>query len=146
MVATFAWLGIAVVFGFIEAAAPALVCLWFCLGAAVAFVTSFFVDDLLVQVIVFLVASIAMLLALRPFLRKRTKANPEDALTNSDAYVGREVVVTQGIPEGSGRTGRVLLADVSWLARTPGGNALPTGAHATVKQVDGTVLVVEPAA
>ena len=109
MVATFVWLGIAVVFGFIEAAAPALVCLWFCLGAAVAFVVSFFVDNILAQVAVFLVASVAMLLALRPFIRKRTKANPEDALTNSDAYVGREVVVTQGIPEGAGQTGRVLL-------------------------------------
>ena len=146
MVATFVWLGIAVVFGFIEAAAPALVCLWFCLGAAVAFVVSFFVDNILAQIAVFLVASVAMLLALRPFIRKRTKANPEDALTNSDAYVGHEVVVTQGIPEGAGQTGRVLLADVSWLARTPDGSALPTGTRAKVAQVDSTVLVVEPLA
>lgn len=146
MIATFVWLGIAVVFGVIEAAAPALVCLWFCLGAAIAFVVSFFVDNLLVQVAVFLVASVAMLLALRPFMRKRTKSNPADALTNADSYVGREVVVTQQIPEGAGRTGRVLLADVSWLARTPDGKPLATGSRATVRAVDSTVLVVEPAA
>lgn len=146
MIATFIWLGIAIVFGVIEAAAPALVCVWFCLGAAIAFIVSFFVDNLLVQIAVFLVASVILLLALRPFMRKRTKANPEDALTNADAYVGREVVVTQQIPEGTGRTGRVLLADVSWLARTPDGRPLATGSRATVRAVDSTVLVVEPAA
>lgn len=144
MVATFVWLGLAVLFGIIEAAAPALVCLWFCLGAGIAFVVSFFVPDVVVQIIVFLVCSVALLLALRPFMRKRIKANPEDALTNFDAYVGREVLVTQAIPAGSGQNGRVLLADVSWLARTADGSALSSGSHATVKQVDGTVLVVEP--
>ena len=146
MIATFIWLGVAVVFGIIEAAAPALVCLWFCLGAAIAFIVSFFVDNPLVQVAVFLVASVAMLLALRPFMRKRTKSNPEDALTNAESYVGREVIVTQQIPEGAGRTGRVLLADVSWLARTPDGKPLATGSRATVREVDSTVLVVVPAA
>lgn len=145
MVATFVWLGLAVLFGVVEAIAPALVCLWFCLGAAVAFAASFFVDDVVIQVAIFLVSSVLMLVALRPFIRKRTKANPEDALTNADTYVGREVVVTQGIPAGSGQCGRVLLADVSWLARTADGSALPAGSRARVAQVDSTVLVVEAA-
>lgn len=146
MIATFVWLGLAVVFGLVEAAAPALVCLWFCLGAAVAFVVSFFVENVTVQVAVFLASSIVMLLALRPFMRKRTKAKPEDSLTNADSYVGREVVVTQSVPAGAGQCGRVLLADVSWLARTADGTALASGARARVTQVDGTVLVVEPLA
>ena len=143
MLATFVWLGLAVLFGLVEAAAPALVCLWFCLGAAVTFAVSFFVGDVLVQVIVFVASSAILLAALRPFMRKRMKAKPEDCLTNADTYVGREVVVTQGVPEGAGRTGRVKLADVSWLARTPDGSALPAGARARVTQVEGTVLVVE---
>lgn len=142
--ATFIWLGIAIVFGIVEALAPALVCLWFCLGAAVTFVVSFFVDNVLVQIAVFLASSLVLLLALRPFMRKRVNTKPEDARTNADAYVGRDVVVTQRIPEG-GQCGRVLLADVSWLARTADGSALSTGSHATVAQVDSTVLVVKPA-
>lgn len=144
MLATFVWLGLAVVFGLAEAAAPGLICLWFCLGAAVSFVVSFFVPDLLVQIIVFVVSSAAMLLALRPFMRKRVKGTPEDALTNADTYVGREVLVTQGIPAGAGRTGRVKLADVSWLARTADASALASGTRARVSAVESTVLVVEP--
>lgn len=143
--ASFIWLGIAVVFGIVEAAAPALVCIWFCLGAAAAFIASLFVADVWVQIIVFVVVSCLMLLALRPFIRKNAKASPKDAITNYDSYVGREVLVTQGIPAGQGRCGRVLLADVSWLARTADGSSVATGSRVVIKDVDSTVLVVEPA-
>ena len=89
------WLGIAVAFGIVEAAAPALVCIWFCVGAAAAFVVSLFTASILVQVAVFLVVSCVALLALRPFFRKSAKVKAKDALTDVDAYVGREVTVTQ---------------------------------------------------
>ena len=129
------WLGITVALGLAEAAAPALVCLWFCLGAAITFVVSFFVPDLLVQVIVFVVCSALGLAALRPFMKKA-------AVTNSDEYVGRSVTVVQGIPQDG--TGRVRLADVSWSARTKDGSALSAGSKARVEAVESTVLVVSP--
>ena len=138
------WLGIAVAFGIVEAAAPALVCIWFCVGAAAAFVVSLFTASILVQVAVFLVVSCVALLALRPFFRKSAKVKAKDALTDVDAYVGREVTVTQEIPAGKDLCGRVRLGDVSWLARTSEGVAGPTGSRVVVKSVDSTVLVVKP--
>ena len=138
------WLGIAVAFGIVEAAAPALVCIWFCVGAAAAFVASLFTASILVQVAVFLVVSCVALLALRPFFRKSAKVKAKDALTDVDAYVGREVTVTQEIPAGKDLCGRVRLGDVSWLARTSEGVAVPTGSRVVVKSVDSTVLVVKP--
>ncbi len=138
------WLGIAVAFGIVEAAAPALVCIWFCVGAAAAFVVSLFTASILVQVAVFLVVSCVALLALRPFFRKSAKVKAKDALTDVDAYVGREVTVTQEIPAGKDLCGRVRLGDVSWLARTSEGVAVPTGSRVVVKSVDSTVLVVKP--
>ncbi len=138
----FIWLGITVALGLAEAAAPALVCLWFCVGAALTFVVSFFVPDLLVQVVVFVVASALGLAALRPFMRKSSESKEKDAVTNADEYVGRTVTVVQRVPEGG--KGRVKLADVSWIARTADGAALPSGARARVCAVESTVLVVEP--
>lgn len=143
--ATWIWLGLAVVLGVVEAMGPALVCIWFCLGAVASFIVSFFVDSIVVQIAVFVVASLVMLLALRPFMSKAVKAKAGEAVTNYDAYVGREVIVTQGIPAGQGNTGRVRLSDVSWLARTADGSEAPSGAHVVVKDVEGTMLVVEPA-
>ena len=136
------WLGITVALGLAEAAAPALVCLWFCLGAAVTFVVSFFVDDLLVQIIVFVVCSALGLAALRPFMKKSSESKEKDAVTNSDEYVGRTVTVVQRIPEGG--TGRVKLADVSWMARMQDGSALASGSKARVEAVESTVLVLGP--
>ncbi len=138
----FIWLAITVALGLAEAAAPALVCLWFCLGAAVTFVVSFFVDDLLVQIIVFVVCSALGLAALRPFMKKSSESKEKDAVTNSDEYVGRTVTVVQRIPEGG--TGRVKLADVSWMARMQDGSALASGSKARVEAVESTVLVVSP--
>jgi membrane protein implicated in regulation of membrane protease activity len=140
-VSPFIWLGITVALGLAEAAAPALVCLWFCIGAAVAFIASFFATDLLVQVIVFVVCSALGLAALRPFMKRSSESKEADAVTNSDEYVGRTVTVVQRVPQG-GR-GRVKLADVSWIARTADGSGLPSGARARVVAVESTVLVVE---
>lgn len=136
------WLGIAVVLGIIEAMAPMLVCLWFCLGAIVAFVVSLFIDNILIEVIVFVAVSLLALIALRPLMKKRVNAKDADALTDVDTYVGRDVVVTQGIQPG--QNGRVRLSDVSWLARTNMDVTIEAGAHARVVKVEGTVLVVEP--
>lgn len=145
VVATIIWLGIAVTFGVVEAAAPALVCIWFCVGAVAAFLVSLFSVSILVQTVVFLVVSCAALLALRPFFRKSIKVKPDEALTDVDAYVGREVTVTQDIPAGNDQCGRVKMGDVSWLARTVDGGAVPAGARVVVEAVDSTVLVVRPA-
>ncbi|MBS5450261.1 MAG: NfeD family protein [Coriobacteriia bacterium] len=137
----FVWLGVAVVAGLVEAASPLLICIWFCLGAAVTFVVSLFVDNVLTQVIVFLVASFVMLLALRPFMRKRVNAKGEPQM-NADGYVGRVVTVTQGIT--ATHDGRALLGDTSWLARCANGGELSSGSQARVVSVDGARLVVEP--
>lgn len=137
----FVWLGVAVVAGLVEAASPLLICIWFCLGAAVAFVVSLLVHNLLIQIVVFLVASLLMLVALRPFMRRRVNAKGEPA-TNADTYIGRVVTITQGITPT--RDGRALLGDTSWIAHRADGGALASGSKARVTSVDGARLVVEP--
>ena len=143
-VLTFVWLGAAVVLGVIEAASPMLVCVWFCLGAVCAFAVSFFVHSLLVQLVVFALASLAGLIALRPLMRRRVAAKAGDDVTDVDALVGRTAVVTQAVPAGG--EGRALLGDTSWIARCDAGVALSSGQHARVAAVDGTRLVLEPVA
>lgn len=138
----FVWLGAAVLLGLFEAAAPGLICIWFCLGAVASFIASLFVGDVFIQIIVFVAVSLVALLALRPLMKKRVNAHLDEVATNADAYVGRDVVVTQAIPDG--QRGRARLADVTWNARTVDGQAMASGTHARVASVDGTVLVLEP--
>jgi membrane protein implicated in regulation of membrane protease activity len=138
------WLALAVVFGLVEAMGPALVSIWFCVGAAAAFVVSLFTGNLWVQVVVFVAVSAVALACLRPLIRKVTTVKADDVKTNYDTYVGREVVVEQAVPAGEGSTGRVRLGDVSWLARTADGTPVAEGVRVVVKEVDSAVLVVAP--
>lgn len=135
------WLIAAVLLGIVEAVSPALVSIWFCVGAAGAFVASMLGANPLVQVIVFLVLSVVGMVALRPWFKHHVSPGTP-GVTDVDAMVGRIVTVTEPIEVG--REGRARLADTTWFARREDGLALEKGALATVVEVDGTHLVVKP--
>ena len=74
------WIIILVVLIFIEIITLGLTTIWFAGGALVAFIMSLFFDNLLAEIIAFLVVSLALLYFTRPFVMKyfnpkRTKTN-----------------------------------------------------------------------
>lgn len=79
----------------LEAVTVGLVCLWFAAGALCALIVSFFVENVWVQLAVFLAVSLACLLALRPLAKKYV--DPRRVPTNADRVVGAEGVVTEAI-------------------------------------------------
>lgn len=137
----FAWLVLAVLLGIGEAISPALVCVWFCAGAAGAFVASMLGAQLLVQAIVFLAVSLLGMVALRPWFKHRVTPGAP-GVTDVDALVGRTVTVVEPIQVGL--DGRARLGDTTWFARCEDGSALDGGSLARVTAVDGTRLVVAP--
>ena len=107
------WLGLFVLMLVIEAIGPALVSIWFSFGALIALIVSFIPGiPWWVEVIVFLVISIATLLALRPLARKYFKRN--SVRTNVDSFVGKRGYVIEDIT--LLRPGAVKIGDVSWTA------------------------------
>ena len=107
------WLGLFVLMLIIEAIGPALVSIWFSFGALIALIVSFIPGiPWWVEVIVFLVISIATLLALRPLARKYFKRN--SVRTNVDSFVGKRGYVIEDIT--LLRPGAVKIGDVSWTA------------------------------
>ena len=107
------WLVLFVLMLVIEALGPALVSIWFSFGALIALIVSFIPGiPWWVEVIVFLVISIATLLALRPLARKYFKRN--SVRTNVDSFVGKRGYVIEDIT--LLRPGAVKIGDVSWTA------------------------------
>ena len=107
------WLVLFVLMLVIEAIGPALVSIWFSFGALIALIVSFIPGiPWWVEVIVFLVISIATLLALRPLARKYFKRN--SVRTNVDSFVGKRGYVIEDIT--LLRPGAVKIGDVSWTA------------------------------
>lgn len=107
------WLSLFVIMLIIEASGPALVSIWFSLGALVALIVSFIPEVAWwIEVIVFVVISLATLLALRPILRRYIKRNKYN--TNIDSFTGKRGYVIEDIT--LLKPGAVKIGDVSWTA------------------------------
>jgi len=107
------WLVLFVAMLIIEAVGPALVSIWFALGAVIALILSFIPEVAWwIEVIVFVVISIATLLALRPILKRYIKRNNYN--TNIDSFTGKRGYVIEDVTYL--RPGAVKIGDVSWTA------------------------------
>ena len=107
------WLALFVAMLAVEALGPALVSVWFAFGALVALIVSFIPEVAWwVEVVIFVVISLATLLALRPVLRRYFKRNNYN--TNIDSFTGKRGYVIEDITYL--KPGAVKIGDVSWTA------------------------------
>ena len=107
------WLALFVAMLAVEALGPALVSVWFAFGALVALIVSFIPEVAWwVEVVIFVVISLATLLALRPVLRRYFKRNNYN--TNIDSFTGKRGYVIEDIEYL--KPGAVKIGDVSWTA------------------------------
>ena len=84
------WISAAVVFGIAEAITMGLTTIWFAGGAVAAAVSAMFTDSILIQVIVFIAVSSALLAATRPLVKKHINSRTEK--TNIEALAGMAAV------------------------------------------------------
>lgn len=136
------WIVIAVVAIIIEATTAQLVSIWFAIGAGITAVVSVFVEDLLVQTIVFVIASTICLLITRP-LAKKLKESTGEVPTNSDRYIGMiaEVIVDINNVDA---VGQVKVEGSVWTARSSTGQVLPAGTKVVVNRIEGVKMIVTP--
>ena len=107
------WLALFVAMLAVEALGPALVSVWFAFGALVALIVSFIPGVAWwVEVVIFVVISLATLLALRPVMRRYFKRNNYN--TNIDSFTGKRGYVIEDITYL--KPGAVKIGDVSWTA------------------------------
>lgn len=135
------WLILAVVLFVIEGATVQLVCIWFACGALFAMLASFVWAPLWVQLLIFLVTSIAVLIIGRPLLLERLARRKEP--TNHDRVIGQVGVVLERI-DNIEQTGRVSANGLDWTARSERGEVIPPKTRVLVKYIDGVKLIVEP--
>ena len=135
------WLALMVVFVLLEAGTVSMVSIWFAVGALAAMVASLLSAPLWLQIVLFVVISTALLLALRPFVRKFL--NPRLTKTNVDAIIGTEGFVTETI-DNLAAAGRVKIGHMEWAARSSSGEKLEPGTRVQVDRVEGVKVFVTP--
>jgi len=107
------WLALFVIMLVIEGAGPGLVSIWFSFGALIALLVSFIPGVAWwIELIVFVVVSVATLLALRPVVKRFYKRN--NIKTNVDSFVGKRGYVIEDIT--LLKPGAIKIGDVSWTA------------------------------
>ena len=106
------WLVLFVAMLAVEAMGPALVSIWFSFGALIALIVSFIPGVAWwIEVVIFVVISLAALLALRPIVKRYKRHNYN---TNIDSFTGKQGYVIEDITYL--RPGAVKIGDVSWTA------------------------------
>ncbi|MFH8977689.1 NfeD family protein [Streptomyces sp. NPDC017890] len=108
-------------------------------GAAAAAVASGFGADVVVQVLVFVVVSVALIAVVRPIASRHRSQRPRLA-TGTEALKGRQAVVLERV-DGSG--GRIKLAGEVWSARAlDTGRVYETGDEVDVVDIEGATAII----
>jgi membrane protein implicated in regulation of membrane protease activity len=109
----FIWFGIIIFTGVIEALTMDLSSIWFAVGAFFALIVAIFLPDIIwLQVLIFIIFSIALLLTLRPVFRRYIKKN--EIKTNSDSLIGKTAICVKPIIDGE--RGEVKIEGKIWTA------------------------------
>ena len=137
------WSVAAVIFIIFEAATVGLSSIWFALGAICALISALLGAKLWLQIVWFLVISVAALLLTRPLVRKYV--NGRSSATNADRVIGTVCRVTESIDNYAG-TGAVSAIGKVWTARSGDDRIIECGTLVKVKEIQGVKLIVEKAA
>ena len=134
------WLIAMVVLLVIEGVIPGLVSIWFAAGALAALLLSLVGAPLWLQIVLFLAASVVLLVLTRPLAKKYV--NSRTMPTNADRIIGMDCLVTEEIDNLRG-TGAVSVDGKTWTARMDrvDGKA-PKGAVVKAQRIEGVRLIV----
>ncbi|MBR3181340.1 MAG: NfeD family protein [Eggerthellaceae bacterium] len=133
------WLAVAVIMAIVELALQGYVTIWFVVGGLAAFIAGFFGASLTVQIIVFLIVSLACLALLRPFFLKHRRMGE----MHEPTLVGTQAIVVERI-DPLAQTGRVETPDhMTWTALSADGLPIEAGMHVRVVEQRSIKLVVE---
>lgn len=131
------WLFMIITFLIVEAVSFNLITIWFAIGSLGAFITTYFTDDVMTQVIVFILITVISLVMTRSLVKKYINFKPEK--TNSDAVIGKWGVVTKEID--INEYGRVRVDGRTWTAKAS--ELINEGTKVEILGIEGVKLIVK---
>lgn len=138
------WAVLALLLLIAEVFVSGFVMICFAAGAAAASIAAFLDYGFLWQIGAFVLVTVAAVLLMRPLAARLTRQGGPNTW-GIDRVIGKQAVVLIEISPMDGR-GRVRVEREEWQAASKNGQIIPTGTVVTVLGVDGTRLIVLPAA
>lgn len=134
------WLGIIAICIIIETATLGLTTIWFAIGAFIGMVFYLLGFSLHVQIIMFLIVSIACLFVTRPIAVQKLRIG--NTKTNADSLIGEFFKVETTI-DNINNEGTVKARGQIWSARSYNGEIIEKDTIIQVKEIRGVKLIVE---
>ena len=139
MAMLFLWLVLLILFISVEAATLGLTTIWFAGGSLAAIIAALLGTPVFVQVILFLIVSLALLFFTRPVAVKYF--NRERVRTNVESLVGKQGVVLSEI-DNLKEQGQITVGGQEWSARSMENMRISAGTVVEVVSVSGVKLFV----
>lgn len=136
------WLIVAVVLAVIEASTAQLVCIWFALGAVCAMITAIITENVLIQVLIFILSTAVFLILTRKIVRRLTDVKASK--TNADSLIGKEFIVLEEV-DNLKETGTLKVSGTVWSVRNTEEGVIPSGTKVIIEKIEGVKLFVKKA-
>ena len=117
----------------------AMTSIWFAVGALIALVLALLKLGTMIQLIVFIVLSVASFIIIRPMAANYLRGNIVP--TNYDSLIGSTVKVSKEITTDA--WGEVTVSGMTWSAVEVNGKAVEAGSHVKVLAIEGAKLIVK---
>ncbi len=135
------WLILAGVFLIGEVMTAGFLIFWLSIGSLIAMIVSFFTDSIIIQTSIFVISSVILIFATKPFVKKFAKV--ETVLTNAKSIIGKKGIVTVDI-DSIKSTGQVKIDGEIWSAIGEDETDIPKGAEIEVLEIKGVKVIVRP--
>lgn len=104
-------------------------------------IVSFFTDNLIIQMAVFVVSSIVLIFLTKPFVKKFIEKN-DNLATNAYSIIGKKGRVTEEINSETG-SGQIKVGAETWSAKPLEDNTIiPKDSNVIIEKIDGVKAVV----
>ena len=112
---------------------------WFGIASLISMVVSFFTSNLVIQMVVFLVSSVILILATKPFVKKFM--NKKNIATNAYSLIGKTGLVIQEIDNVKG-IGQIKVGGEVWSAQSEDNSVIPVNTEIELTKIDGVIAIV----
>lgn len=136
------WLIIAGFFLILETITSGFLVFWFAVSALITMLFSFFIVSKTVQATIFVVLSIVLLFATKPFVKKITK-HSANIKTNAYSIEGQKGKVLIDIDPVEG-CGQIKVNGEKWSAKSIDDSFISKDSDVKVIKIDGVKAIVEP--
>lgn len=136
------WLVLSGIFVIIEIVNLSFFIFWFAMGALIAMISSFFIENLVLQIAIFVVSSTILLFATKPFVKKFIDKD-SNVKTNAYSIEGKVGKVTVDIEPIEGK-GQIKVNSEVWSAKSQSNDVIPKGTEVVIEKIDGVKAIVKP--